>query len=211
MARKGNDVVCEMGETFDDEKSLSSPREPVTSIGNVDRHAKVKKDKSNNLRSRNACSETGDAGYESELPSGGVASGVTSYRMENEIEEENGIESGQTNGNTDRSPIAGSSATYEGREHEEFTPLLQSHRRTEYSSIAVPHTDHCQREPSAGTEEGTNEEEELRKRLWAFFDSPRRRWIKLRRCSIHVWFQIIKIAAVFGLVSTFLLFAVIIF
>ena len=113
--------------------------------------------------------ETGDASYESELPSGGVASGGTSYRIENEIEEQNVIESGQTNGNTDKSPIAGSSAAYEGSEHEEFTPLLQSHRRTEYSSIVVPQTDHCERKPSAGTEEGTNEEEELRKRPMGVF------------------------------------------
>ena len=215
MARGANDIVCELGETFDDGKSVSSLREPVTSVDNVqvDRHAKVMKEKSNNLLGKDARSDRGDAGYESELPPERVAARGTSYRIENETEEKNGIEPGRANDNADQSTTAGNSATYEGSEREEITPLLQSHKRTEYNSIAVPDTDHSEREPSTGTEESPllyeggfpNEEEELRKRLWAFFDSPRRRWIKLRRCSIHVWFQIFKILAVFSLVSTFLL------
>ena len=218
MAREANDAVCETEEKIDDGQSLLIPTESIIKAVTEDQPTKTIKERSSKRKSGNTRSDkdnAGDAGYESELPSGAKC-----FRMENEIEEQKGTfsgpVSGKANDNTDQSLKPGSSAADEGTERhiarDESTPLLQTSQRTEYNSVSVPRTDHGNREPSPGTEEsplllesGFPNEAELRKRLWTYFDSPRRRWIKLRRCSIHVWFQIIKILAVFGLVSTFVL------
>ena len=213
MAREANDAVCEIGEKIDDGQSLSIPTEPIIRVVNEDQPTKTIEERSSKRKSGNTRSDkdnAGDAGYESELPSG-----ATCFRMENEIEEQRGTYSGKANDNTRQSLNAGSSAADEGTERQtahtsvpqdESTPLLQTSQRSEYSSVSVPHTDHGGREPSPGTERRPRfpNEAELRKRLWTHFDSPRRRWIKLRRCSLHIWFQIIKILAVFCDVSTFL-------